>query len=414
MRLRYLLSLVTLFVVTAAFATAAFAETFTVSNLDDSGPGSLRQAILDSEATADPPHTLEFNAGLSGVIELMSTLPTLKAPVDIIGPGADLLTVDANQTGRIVTVGSFTGQPTDLYRIEGLTLTGGRVDSEGAIWVLSGDLTLDSVHLVGNVATDFGGGAIGVEDAAALTVRRSVIAHNSAFNAGGGIQSRGQLVVERSAIYSNRVDLEGGGLWVDGRPTITETTIYGNSAGAGAGGLHVFSATESLLLYQTTIVGNRGSDAGGISLDSDSIQLLAGGNIVAGNVLISTGAEKNCNRDLDLVDLNNLSGDDSCGFIGASDLENTDPQLLPLLWAGGLTPSMVPRAESPVIDASSSANCIDVDQRDFARPIDGDDDGDAVCDIGAVEYTPGVDDDLVIHVDGFEKGNTSGWSLTVG
>lgn len=400
--------------VTLAALAPAHAATFTVTNLNDSGPGSLRQAILDSEATPDPPHVIEFDASLSGTIELASTLPFIKAPLDILGPGAEVLTVDANQTGRITEVGSFTGQPSDLYRIEGLTLTGGRAESAGALFSLSGTLTLDGVHLVHNEATDFGGGAVEVGDGAILNVIRCVIAHNSAFNSGGGIMSRGELKVERSAIYSNQVDLEGGGLWIDGTASVTESTIYGNHAGNGAGGILVFGDTQQLVLYQVTIAENRGRFAGGISLTSAEIPVLGGGNILARNLLEATGAEVNCNTSLDLSDLNNLSTDDSCGFVGASDLENTDPELLPLLWAGGPTPSLVPLAGSPVIDASDAAHCIEFDQREFDRPVDGDGMGGAVCDIGATEYTPGVDDELVnVFADGFESGETSAWTATV-
>jgi hypothetical protein len=45
-------------------------------------------------------------------------------------------------------------------------------------------------------------------------------------------------------------------------------------------------------------------------------------------------------------------------------------------------------SDSPVIDAGDNAACPAVDQRGVARPIDGDGDGVAVCDIGAVEYEP--------------------------
>jgi hypothetical protein len=40
---------------------------------------------------------------------------------------------------------------------------------------------------------------------------------------------------------------------------------------------------------------------------------------------------------------------------------------------------------SPAIDAADPANCIAEDQRKVARPIDGNGDGVAACDIGAFE-----------------------------
>ena len=65
-------------------------------------------------------------------------------------------------------------------------------------------------------------------------------------------------------------------------------------------------------------------------------------------------------------------------------------------------------AGSPAIDAGGSAGYPATDQRGVARPIDGDNDGTAVCDIGAFEFQPGP-----VFNDDFESGNTSAWSATV-
>ena len=43
------------------FFTVVSAATYTVTNSSDSGPGSLRQAILDANASAAVPHSIEFN-----------------------------------------------------------------------------------------------------------------------------------------------------------------------------------------------------------------------------------------------------------------------------------------------------------------------------------------------------------------
>ena len=76
--------------------------------------------------------------------------------------------------------------------------------------------------------------------------------------------------------------------------------------------------------------------------------------------------------------------------------------------AGGATPTMALQVGSPAIDAGGSVGCLATDQRGVVRPIDGDDDGTATCDIGAFEFQP-----MVIFADGFESGDTSGWSVTV-
>ncbi len=67
-----------------------FAFVFTVTNTDDSGPGSLREAILDSNANPGPPGTtnlIEFNISGSGVHTIMpaTQLPDIMEPVMIDG-----------------------------------------------------------------------------------------------------------------------------------------------------------------------------------------------------------------------------------------------------------------------------------------------------------------------------------------
>src|SRR4051794_4969782 len=77
----------------AAFGGAsAEAATFTVSNLGDSGAGTLRQAILDANATAGADQ-VTFQSALSGQITLSSQLPNITDPIDVLGPGADKLAV---------------------------------------------------------------------------------------------------------------------------------------------------------------------------------------------------------------------------------------------------------------------------------------------------------------------------------
>jgi hypothetical protein len=61
-------------------------STFTVTNTSDSGPGSLRQAILDANATAQV-DLIDFNIGGGGLqtIQPGTALPKIKRPVTIDG-----------------------------------------------------------------------------------------------------------------------------------------------------------------------------------------------------------------------------------------------------------------------------------------------------------------------------------------
>jgi hypothetical protein len=84
-------------------ASSALANTFTVGNTSDTGPGSLRQAILDANAmqvtggTACAPHTIEFNIPGSGTrtIRPLSQLPRFNIPITVDGysqPGSSVNT----------------------------------------------------------------------------------------------------------------------------------------------------------------------------------------------------------------------------------------------------------------------------------------------------------------------------------
>src|SRR5262249_46329461 len=63
---------------------------FSVTTLADSGAGSLRQAILDANATPGD-DTITF--AVTGTINLASALPNLSSNIDLQGPGARDLTV---------------------------------------------------------------------------------------------------------------------------------------------------------------------------------------------------------------------------------------------------------------------------------------------------------------------------------
>src|SRR6516164_4234442 len=69
----------------------------TVTNLNDTGSGSLRQAILDTPASG----TVDFQPGLSGTITLTSDELLIDKDLNIAGPGAGVITVSGDNASRV-------------------------------------------------------------------------------------------------------------------------------------------------------------------------------------------------------------------------------------------------------------------------------------------------------------------------
>ena len=92
-RLQYITLLLSLFCCGHVFST-----NFQVTNNADSGPGSLRQAIIDSNADRVVRNTITFNPGLGTITLTTGNLPPITQPV-IINHTAAAVTIDGNANG---------------------------------------------------------------------------------------------------------------------------------------------------------------------------------------------------------------------------------------------------------------------------------------------------------------------------
>lgn len=253
-------------------ARGAQAATFTVSNLNDSGAGSLRQAVLDANAAAGA-DTITFQAGLTGTITLISGQLAVNDSVDIQGPGSGALSISGNDASRVFYLYNTLG-PIDIT-ISGLTITGGSAANGAGIQNVRENLTLDGVLLTANHATANGGGFWGDSTSAALTIRNSTITGNTAAN-GAGIylyHTFGPVLIETSSIRNNDSTVNGGGLHVFflyDDFNLADSTVSGNTAGERGGGVYVevtrgVSAINAGIQHVTrsTISGNTASEGGG-------------------------------------------------------------------------------------------------------------------------------------------------------
>ncbi len=172
-----------------------------VTNVDDSGDGSLRWAVGEANRLAGE-DTIVFDPGIfvpgTSIVltsaQLNLTDTTGKTTIE--GLGVSSVTISGNNHSRVFSVGA--GVTAD---ISGVTITGGRAvfdfsdysTGNGGGIFNEGDLTVSGSVLSFNAA-DHEGGGIDNDYGGRATVSGSTFSRNSAAN-GGGIDSRGDLKV---------------------------------------------------------------------------------------------------------------------------------------------------------------------------------------------------------------------------
>jgi len=239
------------------------ANVITVTNLNDSGPGSLRQALAD----ANDRDTINF--GVNGTISLTSGELVIDQNITISGPGSNSLTVRPS-SGSFFRV--FDVMPSHTITIQGLTINSGYAGTAqgGGIYLDEHvTATIADCVLTNNYTGDIGGAIFidGYGGGAMLTILNSTITDNTAGTSehggsGAGIYSSADVLTIIDSTISNNtawigLDLSGGAAGgianVNGTLNISNTTISSNLAGVGGGGI---SGSGAITITNSTISGN--------------------------------------------------------------------------------------------------------------------------------------------------------------
>src|SRR6476620_5997437 len=381
------------------------ATTITVTNGNDSGPGSLRQALAD----AQDGDTINFDPSVNTV-----TLTTAELAIEkslMLSGAPQMVTVArASQTEFRI----FHVMPGHSVEIDGLTISGGHITGDNGGGILNDNSTLTIAHctvngnaIVSVSSNNLGGG---IHNSGTMTLDQVIVNNNNAVfsgqgggvPSGGGISNTGTMIIIAGTVQSNFGFWSAGGIYNTGMLTITGSTIVNNQTGNpghfGAYGGGIVNG-GTMTIQDSTISGNtalggdlQGGEGGGISGNNNTItnstitanSALRGGGVAGGgNIAHTTFSNNSASRDGGALYLTsplelgntilkagtsgvnifnnggslithgyNMSSDNGGGFLNGPGAQiNTDPLLGPLQNNGGPTFTHALLPGSPAIDS---------------------------------------------------------------
>ena len=357
----------------------------TVTTLDDSGAGSLREAV--DLIAADG--TITFDSALAGgTIALTSGQLAVDRSVTIDGSGAPGLIVSGNNASRVFQIAAgATVSMNDLTIADGAGAPqGGGIRNYGVLNLDYVTVTNNTENSAGPANFEFGGGGIYNGDGATLNLTDSTVSNNEALNQpAGGIYGffNSTINITRSTVSGNLSGDVAGGLRSLGNSTVVNSTFSGNTSTAWHGG-GIFHTDGQLTVTNSTFAENNApaGTASGIlvatfgspanmTLTNSVMEGFGGAFACAieggGAATITSGGS-------------NVISDGSCNPNGTTDQSNTDALLGPLADNGGPTLTHALLTGSPAIGAGDNGVCPATDQRGVAR--------DTACDVGSFEYVP--------------------------
>lgn len=372
---------------------------------DGAGRCTLRAAIDQANALAGE-QAIVVPDGDYHLEELLPGGRTLGLTSHLVihGQSTEGTQIDGSSTARVLSVdGAF-------VELGFLTIANGRTveatldeDEQGAgIYVTnSARLLLHRCLIRENSSYGTGGGLFFSGDSDITIVESEFRDNEALYENGGAIDAwEGSLIIERSLFLRNTGQFGSAIHHTSSRPvTITNSTFTGNSSYTGTIASNTWTLSASITLQNVTIAGNTGTeDTAGLYLNESDNQVFISSSILAGNTI--DGTPHNCDARFDAIVtsggfnlLDDLGGSCNEDAFGEDDILGEDPLLDSVPTdRGGPTYVLVPQLTSPAIDGVSvEGDCAELDQIGSNRPLDGDGDSVALCDIGAYEVPPNAE-----------------------
>ena len=277
-RLSVVAALLALLTGLLAVTQPARANNYVVTNTNDSGRGSLRQAITNANNNPGA-DTITFAATTDGnpivLAEAAGENANVSGDLDILNGGD--LTIQGNGTANTIVDGGGidrvfhvcpSGVCAHTVTFSGVTIrNGSTADYGGGIRNEAGTTIVDSSTVSANMAY-YGGG---IFNAATLNVQNGSIiggvgAGNQA-NLGGGIYNRGGTTTVTGSTVSANTAIYGGGILNEATLNVQNgSTIGGAGAGNTAtnGGGGIYNETGTTTVNGSTVNANTASWGGGI------------------------------------------------------------------------------------------------------------------------------------------------------
>lgn len=380
---------------------------FTVTNLNNSGAGSLRWALNQANAS-DGSDLIDIQ--VSGTIKLAWDLPrvagadedlVINGPangVTINGNGHQVFYVDHRgltlsnvKITNAYFVGDFGGSA--IYNDHGKVAVINSTflaNNSTAVYSNFGTVTIANSTFDGN----FGGqGAALFNDSGKVHIANSIFRNNSIGSSGnpsvplgGGAiyHLDGTLNLYNTTLHNNNAQAGGAMLVKGGTVNLANTTFISNTAAASVGGTGgaIYIVDGTVNLTNNTIANNNAGSGGGINVNF--------GTTTFTNTIIANNTLPNCTGSI--VDgggnLKYPANDASCP--GSFDVGNPSFDIAGLSNNGGSVPTLGLQTGSAAIDNGVDSACAapfsvpsygagGIDARGVARPIG------AHCDSGAFE-----------------------------